>query len=202
MDMFGTVDPYAILLFEQLEHRTETLKSTYTPEWNQTFTFVFSDCSKPVRTDLALRVKDWDATSKDDEVGSFTIPASRMSEIVRAAIGSDATDTFNLYLDGKVVVGHDKEPSEVTVRVRVTEVPKAFAALEMEEGAKGARRLDVTLLSAKHLPKVCVCSQFYVSFSPRHGISQPVWLPLLTFYCTCFLNAWSLASQIGFLLTR
>ena len=75
---------------------------------------------------------------------------------MRAAIGSDATDTFNLYLGGKVGVGHDKEPSEVTVRVRVTEVPKAFATLEMEEGAKGARRLQVTVVSAKQLPKVRV----------------------------------------------
>ena len=154
MDTFGSVDPYVVLALENLEYRSQTVKASYAPQWDETFCWNFVEVERGCRTELAVKVNDWDAASKDDEVGSFTIPASRMSEIVRAAIGSDATDTFNLYLGGKVVVGHDKEPSEVTVRVRVAEVPKAFAALEMEEGAKGARRLQVTVVSAKHLPKV------------------------------------------------
>jgi hypothetical protein len=159
MDTFGSIDPYAMLFFEGLEHRTETIKNSYNPEWNQTFTCVFTDCSKMVRSDFVVQVNDWDATSKDDEVGSFTIPAARMSEILRAKLGSEGQETFTLYLEGKPVVGQDKELSQITVKVRVLEAPKAFATLELDGEARGARRLDVTLISAKHLPKVVLASR-------------------------------------------
>ncbi len=154
MDTFGSVDPYAVIYFESLEYRTQTVKGSYAPEWNETFTFLFNDPSKVVRSEFCVRVNDWDATSKDDEVGSFTIPASRMAEIVRAKIGWEGQETFTLYLGGKGVVGHDKGLSEVTVKVSVMEVPKAFAVLEADKDACGQRRLQVTVVSAKHLPKV------------------------------------------------
>jgi hypothetical protein len=169
MDTFGSVDPYALIFFESLEYRTQTVKGSYTPEWNETFTFLFNDPSKAVRSDFCVRVNDWDATSKDDEVGSFTIPASRMSEIVRAKIGWEGQETFTLYREGKGVVGQDKELSEITVKVSIIEVPKAFAALEADADGCGQRRLQVTLVSAKHLPKVMlyfVCVQLlHLQFS-------------------------------------
>jgi hypothetical protein len=173
MDTFGSVDPYALMLLEGIEYRTGTVKSSYTPEWNETFTCDIMDMDQGCRSDFVVKVNDWDAASKDDEVGSFTIPASRMSEIVRAAIGSDATDTFNLYLGGKVVLGHDKEPSEVTVRVRVAEVPKAFATLEVDPEAKGPRKVELTVVSARHLPKVDImtgkCDPYVMISFPGFG---------------------------------
>jgi Ca2+-dependent lipid-binding protein len=160
MDTFGSVDPYALLLFEGFEYRSKTVKGSYKPEWNETFEFVCTDCSQTVKTNFVVQINDWDATNKDDEVGSFTIPASRMSEIVRARLGWEGEDTFKLQQEGKGVVGHDKEPSEVTLKMSVVEVPKAFGMLEMEEGAKGPRRINVTVVSAKHLPKVMIKFQF------------------------------------------
>jgi Ca2+-dependent lipid-binding protein len=154
MDTLGTVDPYALVFFEGSEYRTKTVKGSYTPVWDETFYWNIVDVEKGCKSDFVVQVNDWDATSKDDEVGSFTIPASRMAEIVRAKIGWEGQETFTLHLDGKSVIGQDRELSEVTVKVRVAKVPKAFPTLELDGEAKGARRLDVTLISAKHLPKV------------------------------------------------
>jgi Ca2+-dependent lipid-binding protein len=154
MDMLGSVDPYALVAFQGNEYRTKTVKASYTPEWNEVFQWDVAAVEKGCRTDFIVQLNDWDAASKDDEVGSFTIPASRMSEIVRARIGWFGTDNFPLYLDGKLVIGHDREPSEVTVRVRVEEVPKAFAVLEVDPEAKGQRMIQVTVMRADHLPKV------------------------------------------------
>jgi hypothetical protein len=154
MDTFGSVDPYALLHLEGVQYRTQTVKSSYSPEWNETFTCDIMDIDKGCISDFVVQVNDWDATSKDDEVGSFTIPASRMSEILRAKIGWEGQETFTLYREGKGVVGQDKELSEVTVKVRVVEAPKAFATLEVDPEAKGPRRVEVMVVSARHLPKV------------------------------------------------
>jgi hypothetical protein len=35
--MFGKCDPFAVLLFDGVENRTETKKNTYEAEWNETF---------------------------------------------------------------------------------------------------------------------------------------------------------------------
>jgi hypothetical protein len=157
MDTFGSVDPYALLLFEGFEYRSKTIKGTYTPEWNETFAFVSQDCLQAAKSDFVVQINDWDATNKDDEVGTFTIPASRMCEIMRARLGWEGEDTFNLCREGKSIAGHDKELSEVTVKMSVVEVPRAFGTLEAEEGAKGPRRINVTVVSAAHLPKVVTC---------------------------------------------
>ena len=154
MDTFGKVDPYALIKFQDFEYRTQTVKGSYTPEWNETFHWDFRSLDKGCRTDFVVQVYDWDAGSKDDEVGSFTIPASRMCEIVRAKLGWEGQETFTLYQEGKGVVGHDKQLSEVTVKCRVIEAPEAFPSLEIDEDSKGARTIQVTMISAQHLPKV------------------------------------------------
>ncbi len=151
--LLGTVDPYAILFFNGMQLTTETIKGSYTPVWNETFIWDIAEIEKGCQSDFVVQVNDWDATSKDDEVGSFTIPAARMSEILRAKIGWEGQDTFTLYLEGKSVTGQDKELSEVTVKVCIVEVPKAFAALMVDEGNSVPRKVNVTLVSAKHLPK-------------------------------------------------
>jgi Ca2+-dependent lipid-binding protein len=152
--LLGTVDPYAVLFFNGMQHTTETIKGSYTPEWNETFIWDISEIEKGCRSDFVVQVNDWDATCKDDEVGSFTIPASRMSEILRAKIGWEGQETFTLYREGKGVVGQDKELSEIALKVAVVKVPKAFAMLSVDEENLGPRKINVTLVSAKHLPKV------------------------------------------------
>jgi hypothetical protein len=154
MDTFGSVDPYALLFLEGVEYRTKTIKGSYTPEWNESFTYDMMELQKGFRSNFVVQINDWDATNKDDEVGNFSVPAGRMSEIVQGKIGWEGEETFKLHRDGRAVVGHDKQPSEVTVKIGLLEIPKAFQTLEIEEGAKGPRKLLATLVSAKHLPKV------------------------------------------------
>jgi hypothetical protein len=154
MDTFGSIDPYAIVSFEGMELRTKTVKNTYEPEWNETFEWYVGDVHKGCSKDLTVTIMDWDAGSKDDEVGSFTIPAARMCEIVRAKIGQTLEDTFTLFQGGKGVAGHDKQTSEVSMKISIVEVPDAFALLDIDEQATGQRRLQVNLVSANHLPKV------------------------------------------------
>ena len=159
--LFGTVDPYAVVLHEGTEHRTKTIKNSFMPEWNKSFIFNVADVTKGAKSDLVVKIVDWgDATGKREEIGACTIPASRMSEVVRAKVGWEGQDTLSLYNRGKAVKGHDKQPSQVTVRVRVQELPnvqempKAFDTLEVDDEAQGPRQMIVTVVSANHLPKV------------------------------------------------
>jgi hypothetical protein len=170
MDTFGSVDPYAIISFQECEYRTKTIKGSYTPEWNEAFHWDIRSAEKGCRTDFVVQINDWDAGSKDDEVGKFTIPALRMSQIVQARLGWEGVETFKLYQDGRGVVGHDKELSEVTVKMSVVEIPRAFGTLDIDPEAHGGRIVNVTLISANHLPKVlmmysCVCIYIYTHIS-------------------------------------
>lgn len=97
---------------------------------------------------------DWDATSKDDVVGSCKISASRMSEMFRADVGSSGEHVFTLLDKGKPVVGHNKEECKVTLKVKILEVPLAFPSILHESEASGPRRLEITLFSVEHLPKM------------------------------------------------
>jgi hypothetical protein len=170
MDLFGSVDPYAIMFIEGSEYRSQTVKSSYTPEWNETFACDIMDITRGCRYDFIVQINDWDATNKDDEVGTFTVPAWRMTEIIRAKVGSEGEETFQLTLDGKAVVGHDKLPSEVTVKIHVEDLPLAFETLVVDPDAKGPRRIDVTVLSARHLPKIDIltgtCDPYALVFLP------------------------------------
>lgn len=47
--MLGKCDPYAVLLFDGVENRTETKKNTYEAEWNETF---FLDVMAAEQVDL------------------------------------------------------------------------------------------------------------------------------------------------------
>lgn len=92
--------------------------------------------------------------TQDDEVGAFRIPAQRVSEMMRAALGTESSDTFQLSLGGKLVVGHDKALSKVVVKIRVSEVPVVFPSIVAEAGSSGPKRLEVTVFSARSLPKM------------------------------------------------
>jgi hypothetical protein len=173
MDLFGSVDPYAILHINGSEYRTQKKDKTYTPEWDETFICDIMEVSRGCRYDLTVQINDWDATNKDDVVGTFTVPAWRMAEIIRAKIGSSCEESFTLTQDGKGIIGHDKQPSEVTVKICVLELPLAFETLVVDPEAKGPRRIDVTVLSARHLPKIDIltgtCDPYVLFDLPTHA---------------------------------
>jgi hypothetical protein len=156
MGTFGSIDPYVALALEGVEYRSNTVKGSYTPEWNETFAWDIVDVTRGCSSDLAVSVYDFDPIAMSDTAGSFTVPAPRMSELVRAKVGWQGEDTLTLYNGGKAVVGHDKQLSQVTLRLQIVELPKAFPTLEVDAEARGPRQVVVTVVSANHLPKVCI----------------------------------------------
>ena len=154
--MLGKCDAYAILCFEGIEFRTETKKNAYDATWDAWFNLDLEDVAKGLASDCTVTVMDWDATSKDDEVGSFVISAERMGELFRAHLGSSGLHKFIVMRDGRPVKGHNKSECEVELKVKVSEVPLPFSTLvgASRESVKGARRLELTVLSINSLPKM------------------------------------------------
>lgn len=71
------------------------------------------DAEQGTNSGATVTVFDWDAASKDDEIGGFAISAARMSDLFRAKLGSEGRQVFSVRADGKVVIGHDKRKCEV-----------------------------------------------------------------------------------------
>lgn len=152
--IMGKCDPYAILMFNGVEFRTETKKNCYVATWEAWFNLDVDDAAKGIITDCTVTVWDWDATSKDDMVGSFAIPARRMGELFCSSLGGQALHKFAVEDSGRPVIGHNKAVCEVDIKVKVSEVPVAWAFIEPEEGAKGSRRLELTVSTVSSLPKM------------------------------------------------
>lgn len=132
----------------------ETRKNTYDASYEETFSLDVEDAAVGVRSDLAVTVWDWDATSQDDLVGSVKISSARVSEMLRGSLGVNGQHTFNVISKGIPVVGHNKDMCTLTLYAKVCEVPLAFSSILPEGEASGPRRLEVTLSSVKHLPKM------------------------------------------------
>jgi len=143
-----------------------------------------------------LHVKDWDKVGNED-IGRVMLPAELMQRIAAAPPGFEAEHTFTLMSlpkkggrfaakrAGVGITGHDGEPSDLTVRVRVAEAanlrePPAGA------GAGGPRQLELTVVSARHLPKMDLATacDAYVEVHflgrqfctrPRHATYSPDW---------------------------
>lgn len=154
--IMGKCDPYCVVSFEGQDYRTETKKNCYEAEYDEVFNLDIPSSAKGTRSSMKVTVWDWDATSKDDEVGFFTLSAERMSEIFRGALGASGQETFAVLADGKPVVGHDKQPCEITLRVRVCAVPRLFGTIRLDPEAKGPRRIQLTVVGANNLPKMDV----------------------------------------------
>lgn len=148
----GKCDPYGVLSFGGVDYRTETKKNTYEAEWNETFNLDHDDVGNGTQSECRITVWDWDAASKDDEIGSVVIPSSRVTELFRSAFGSSGEQTLSLKSEGKPVVGHDKQKCVVTLKIRVCEVPLSFPTIIPQESVSGPRRIVMTLVGCKSLP--------------------------------------------------
>ena len=58
------------------KHTTTVKKDTFSPDWNETFTFSYD--STAAVSDLSVTVMDWDRLSKADLVGEVVIPADTL----------------------------------------------------------------------------------------------------------------------------
>ena len=152
--MMGKCDGYAVLSFEECEYKTNIIKNSYTAEWDEMFSLDVDEIEKELKSDISVTVWDWDRASAHDRIGSIRIPASRVCELFRCPLGSQAQHTFTLYEDGKPVVGHDKQKCEVTLKMSLGEMPIPFSSVAAMEDVSGARRLEVTIFSVNDLPKM------------------------------------------------
>lgn len=151
--LLGKCDPYAKMIFQDVEYKTKVVKNVYDAELMETFDLDVDDASAGVQSGLVLSLWDYDAATKDDEIGSFKISASRVGDLFRSALNSESEESFVVYDAGKAVQGHDKKRCEVTVKVKVCQVPVVFPTLEPAADAQGPRRLDLTVFSGMSIFK-------------------------------------------------
>eukprot|EP00961_Rhodomonas_salina_P062194 834904-Rhodomonas_salina.1 len=89
--MVVPVDSFVALRFEGQDHKTDKKQKTYSPDWNQTFTFLVDDVAKPLG-DMRLEVLDWDRNSKNDLIGHVIVPGTPLSLVLRACYALSGTD--------------------------------------------------------------------------------------------------------------
>jgi hypothetical protein len=154
MDSIGTIDAYCDLSFAGAEYKTGTRKNTYSPDWDEKFVFDVAEVqAKP--GPLQIVVMDWDMVGKDDKVGGIEVSEEWLWDVMRGRIGWEEEKERQVTgEDKKAVVGHDKQAAVVTVKLRLLEAEQAESAVEFDAEATGPRRLEVTVVRGRHLPKM------------------------------------------------
>jgi len=179
-DLVGSCDTYVAIQF--LDHRAQTsvCQGSYDPDFVENFSFAVTDTHVDVGA-LTMHVKDWDMATSDDSIGQVVLSAELMTRVAHAEMGLTAEHTFEVLRvptpqrkrvrQQKAVVGHDGQHCVLTLRVRVSELldlcdPPAAAEVS------GPRRLEVSVVSARHLPKmdfVGTCDAFVeIEFLEHH----------------------------------
>jgi len=89
-DRNGKSDPYALVRVGFKAQKTEIIKKTLDPNWNDSFEFFFTEDSS--RT-LDIQVMDWDRGSADDFLGAAVLDLTDFHE-------EDQATTFKVPLEG------------------------------------------------------------------------------------------------------
>ncbi len=119
-------EAFVIVSFENIQRKTQIMKNTGWPKWGKTFTWEINEVKKGCSTNLVVVVHFMFKTGNEQQVGSYTIPAWRMSKIVQTRTGNEGEEDLTLHQNGESVIGHNKQPSSVTLRIRVVEVPNTL----------------------------------------------------------------------------
>lgn len=171
MDTFNTIDSYCEISFgSHPQQKTETKKNTYSPVWNQPFTYNIPDVSvRPAP--IVVTVFDWNAVGKNDKVGKIDIPSDQVWDFLQKDFHEDEVLELPIVGDnGRPVVGNDKGIATIYFKVMLSEwrgagVPQAAAqsgatvpgsgrpSLSRDDQASGPRRLELTLIRGQHMPK-------------------------------------------------
>lgn len=128
MDQFtGRCDPYCLLdvgaHWKQHRVRSQTLVvyNTYTPSWDETFSFHLSDYSPTKPVEVNFTIMDWDQVGEHDFVGEVTIDLRAdvhecMESKQEVRVGPK---WLNLKKDERHVRGHRKRISKIKVSFKI-----------------------------------------------------------------------------------
>jgi len=126
MDKGGTSDPYTVIksTFNKQTFKSNVVKKTITPVWNQTFTFYTSEPTGH----LIVRLWDRDRWSSDDFLGEVAIPLKGVKD------GKPIDEWFQLSNEPKKTKDKNpnRPPGEVRIRIHF---PLAGHAAEPKETA-------------------------------------------------------------------
>ena len=108
MDIIGKADPYCYLWLSSRptnRKKTKTVKKTYTPVWNESYSFPVQDVAADV---LKIQMYDWDRTSKDDPISTLDI------ELKNLKIGEVKDEWFDM-----TPVKHVKKGGQIKLKLHL-----------------------------------------------------------------------------------
>lgn len=117
MDTIGKCDGFCEIMWHDSVKTTRVEKNTYSPDWRDRFEFLFTG---DLTGDLVLTLKDWDRFSSPDVIGQATISPTEIEEMARASSTGRAFQV--LTAQGKPVIGHDKSPCVIEVKIALRPV--------------------------------------------------------------------------------
>uniref|UniRef100_H2ZAE6 C2 domain-containing protein n=1 Tax=Ciona savignyi TaxID=51511 RepID=H2ZAE6_CIOSA len=86
------VDPFLSFIFAGKKRKTQIIKETNQPEWNEELNLPLKFPS--MCDSIKLTIKDWDRIGSDDPIGTVIIPLSRISSTGEEANGAGFPPTF------------------------------------------------------------------------------------------------------------
>ena len=108
MDLIGKADPYCYVWLSSRptnRKKTKTVKKTYTPVWNESYSFPVQDMAVDV---LKVQMYDWDRTSKDDPISTLDV------ELKTLKIGEVKDEWFDM-----TPVKHVKKGGQIKLKLHL-----------------------------------------------------------------------------------
>ena len=163
MDTFGTCDPFVKVEFGNQKNQTKEQRGTYTPEFNETFTFIVSNLA--TTPELSFECLAWNRMNPaGEEIGTHIVPASTLQDYLLQSNGWEKLVVCPLQYQGKPKLGHNKKTAELTIRFRIIENalsspvaavrPKSQAPSAVGKAGPREKALELTVVSANNLPKM------------------------------------------------
>ena len=138
MDLMGTCDAFCKIDWAGFHGRTDVVSNTYSPDWDETFAFAFEDVAAGV-SDLSVVVLDHNLMKSPKEVGRVMIPGETLQTFLQQQRTVIEEGSFAVLKEGDTVLGQDKQPCIVNLKMRLLgpgEKPAASAAVPSRKQSK------------------------------------------------------------------
>jgi len=117
MDTFGRCDGFVQVEYAQQRHKTQVIRNSFSPVWNQEFVIQVQEVQ--TASPLTLSLLDWNSNGEAELAGDATISAEQLAALFAGVVGASTTlQVLLLSPDGHPVVGNDKQLCHVTVHIR------------------------------------------------------------------------------------